>query len=52
MTILYNLFGQTEYKHGLFGTKSTKDGKILDKIKLGDVITFWGRQRQGYRKKV
>ena len=26
--------------------------KILDKIKLGDVITFWGRQRQGYRKKV
>ena len=27
MTILYNLFGQTEYKHGLFGTKSTKDGK-------------------------
>ena len=52
MTILYNLFGQTEYKHGLFGTKSTKDGKkILDKIKLGDIITFWGRQRQGYRKK-
>jgi len=52
MTILNNLFGQTEYLHGLFGTKSKEERKkILTKLKLGDIITFWGKVRLGYRKK-
>ena len=52
MSILYNLFGQIEYKHGLFGSKSIKEkSQLINKIKIGDIITFWGKFRLGYRKK-
>jgi hypothetical protein len=50
MSILYNMFGQTDYKHGLFGIDPIIDTKKLIKhLNIGDIIKVRLNEKQDYK---